>query len=129
MRRKIVAGNWKLHGDRQFALDLMEALASHQVPAGVERIILPPLPYLGELVEHFGERGFEFGAQDVSAREKGAYTGEVSAAMLKDVGARYGWSGIPSVASTTARAASWWRASSWPPRRPGWCRSCASARP
>ena len=90
MRRKIVAGNWKLHGDRQFALDLMEALASHQVPAGVERIILPPLPYLGELVEHFGERGFEFGAQDVSAREKGAYTGEVSAAMLKDVGARYG---------------------------------------
>ena len=90
MRRKIVAGNWKLHGDRQFALDLMEALAAHQVPAGVERIILPPLPYLGELVEHFGERGFEFGAQDVSAREKGAYTGEVSAAMLKDVGARYG---------------------------------------
>src|SRR5687767_11023610 len=90
MRRKIVAGNWKLHGDRQFALDLMEALAAHQVPAGVERIILPPLPYLGELVEHFGDRGFEFGAQDVSAREKGAYTGEVSAAMLKDVGARYG---------------------------------------
>src|SRR5688572_32485375 len=83
MRRKIVAGNWKLHGDRQFALDLMEALAAHQVPAGVERIILPPLPYLGELVEHFGDRGFEFGAQDVSAREKGAYTGEVSAADRK----------------------------------------------
>ncbi|MBF6024394.1 triose-phosphate isomerase [Lysobacter niastensis] len=90
MRRRIVAGNWKLHGDRQFALDLLESLAAHQAPAGVERIILPPLPYLGELVEHFGDRGFDFGAQDVSSRDKGAYTGEVSAAMLKDVGARYG---------------------------------------
>jgi triosephosphate isomerase len=90
MRRRIVAGTWKLHGDRQFALDLLETLVSHPVSAGVERIILPPLPYLGELVEHFGARGLDFGAQDVSTWEKGAYTGEVSAAMLKDVGARYG---------------------------------------
>ena len=52
--------------------------------------MLPPLPYLGELVEHFGERGIQFGAQDVSVNEKGAYTGEVSAAMLLDVGAQYG---------------------------------------
>jgi triosephosphate isomerase len=90
MRRRIVAGNWKLHGDRRFACTLVEEIAAVAPPQGVERIVLPPLPYLGELVEHFGDRGIEFGAQDVSENEKGAYTGEVSAAMLLDVGARYG---------------------------------------
>ncbi len=90
MRRRIVAGNWKLHGDRQFAFELLDAMTVAPAPAGVERIILPPLPYLGDLIERYGQRGLEFGAQDVSPNEKGAYTGEVSAAMLKDVGARYG---------------------------------------
>lgn len=90
MRRRIVAGNWKLHGDRRFALELLDALASHDAPAGVERMILPPLPYLAELVARYAQRGLAFGAQDVSANQKGAYTGEVSAAMLKDVGAGYG---------------------------------------
>ena len=90
MRRRIVAGNWKLHGDRKFACALVEEIAATAPPAGVERVVLPPLPYLSELVEHFAEKGIQFGAQDVSTNEKGAYTGEVSAAMLLDVGARYG---------------------------------------
>ena len=89
MRRKIAAGNWKLHGDRTFAFELLDALVATPV-AGVERIILPPLPYLGELVQRYGDKGLQFGAQDVSVNQKGAYTGEVSAAMLVDVGARYG---------------------------------------
>jgi len=90
MRRRIVAGNWKLHGDRAFARALLDAVAAEPAPAGVERIVLPPLPYLGELVARYGERDIGFGAQDVSANEKGAYTGEVSASMLVDVGARCG---------------------------------------
>ncbi len=90
MRRRIVAGNWKLHGDRRFAAELLDAVSAAPAPQGVERIILPPLPYLGELIHQYGQRGLEFGAQDVSANDKGAYTGEVSAAMLLDVGARYG---------------------------------------
>ncbi|MBU8974853.1 triose-phosphate isomerase [Lysobacter sp. MMG2] len=90
MRRKIVAGNWKLHGDRRFALELLDALVEKSAPQGVERLILPPLPYLAGLVARYGERGLSFGAQDVSANQKGAYTGEVSAEMLKDVGATYG---------------------------------------
>ena len=90
MRRRIVAGNWKLHGDRKFAFALLDAIVGEAAPEGVERVILPPLPYLGELAEHYAERGLQFGAQDVSQNEKGAFTGEVSAAMLKDVGARYG---------------------------------------
>ena len=92
MRRKIVAGNWKLHGSRAFATDLVAAIvAGRGLPApGVDVVVMPPLPYIGELIEAFYGRDVQFGAQDVSANEKGAYTGEVSAAMLVDIGARYG---------------------------------------
>ena len=90
MRRRIVAGNWKLHGTRDFATRLVGDLARHLPLAGVDVVVLPPLPYLGDLIEDFEGRELAFGAQDVSANEQGAYTGEVSAAMLVDVGARYG---------------------------------------
>ncbi len=90
MRRKIVAGNWKLHGTRHFATALVGEVADGLPLAGVEVLVLPPLPYLGDLIEDFEGRDIAFGAQDVSPNEKGAYTGEVSAAMLVDVGARYG---------------------------------------
>ena len=90
MRRKIVAGNWKLHGTRAFATQLVGELAAGGAKPGVELIVLPPMPYLGDLIEDFEGSAIAFGAQDVSSNEKGAYTGEVSAAMLVDVGARYG---------------------------------------
>lgn len=90
MRRKIVAGNWKLHGSRQFASELVAQVVAALPQQGVEVVVLPPLPYLGDLVEKFAASALSFGAQDVSCNEKGAYTGEVSAEMLVDVGARYG---------------------------------------
>ena len=89
MRRRIVAGNWKLHGSRAFATALVGEIAAMPVP-GVELVILPPLPYIGDLIEDFEGTPLAFGAQDVSSNEQGAYTGEVSASMLVDVGARYG---------------------------------------
>ena len=89
MRRKIVAGNWKLHGTRDFATRLVGEIAATSV-AGVELVVLPPLPYLGDLIEDFEGTPLQFGAQDVSSNEQGAYTGEVSASMLVDVGAHYG---------------------------------------
>ena len=89
MRRRIVAGNWKLHGSRAFATALVGEIAARPVP-GVELVILPPLPYIGDLIEDFEGTPLLFGAQDVSDHEQGAYTGEVSASMLVDVGARYG---------------------------------------
>ncbi|RPD86603.1 triose-phosphate isomerase [Luteimonas sp. 100069] len=88
MRRRIVAGNWKLQGSRLFANDLVEGIAAG-MPAGVEAIVLPPYPYLPALAQAFEGRGVAFGAQDTSAHAKGAYTGEVSAEMLAEVGARY----------------------------------------
>ena len=90
MRRKIVAGNWKLHGTREFATTLVTDIANGAPEQGVELVILPPLPYLGELADDFADTAVAFGAQDVSSNEKGAYTGEVSASMLHEVGARYG---------------------------------------
>ena len=90
MRRKIVAGNWKLHGSRQFATELVGQVAAGLPLAGVELVVLPPLPYLGDLVEDFERAELAFGAQDVSSNQEGAYTGEVSAKMLVDVGARFG---------------------------------------
>ena len=64
MRERIVAGNWKLHGDRVFARALLDEVIAAR-PAGVRLAIFPPLPYLGELVDRYGAQGLEFGAQDV----------------------------------------------------------------
>ena len=50
MRRKLVAGNWKLHGTRQFATALMDELVAGLPLEGVDLLVLPPLPYLGELI-------------------------------------------------------------------------------
>ena len=86
MRTRIVAGNWKLNGSRGFAAQLLPGIA----PAtGVEVVVLPPATLLAGLVEAHGGRGLGFGGQDVSEHAEGAYTGEVSAAMLADAGARF----------------------------------------
>lgn len=86
MRTRIVAGNWKLNGSRAFADGLLPAIA----PAdGVEVVVLPPATLLAGLVQAHGGRGIGFGGQDVSEHAEGAFTGEVSAAMLADAGARF----------------------------------------
>ncbi|MDQ3495429.1 MAG: triose-phosphate isomerase [Pseudomonadota bacterium] len=89
MRRRIVAGNWKLHGSRAFAADLVGALAAAPRPSGVELVLLPPVTLLADLVRAYPDRALAFGAQDLSAHAQGAWTGEVSAAMLAEAGARY----------------------------------------
>jgi len=90
MRPRIVAGNWKLNGRRAQAAELVAAVAQGAAAhAHVDTIILPPFPYLGELARDFAHTTLAFGAQDVSAHQEGAYTGEVAAPMLVDVGARY----------------------------------------
>ncbi|MBS0557420.1 MAG: triose-phosphate isomerase [Proteobacteria bacterium] len=86
MRRKIVAGNWKMHGTRASARALVDAIAAAPAMA-CEIAVFPPFVYLAELIA--AHPGLGFGAQDVSAHDKGAFTGEVSAAMAKDIGARH----------------------------------------
>lgn len=89
MRKKIVAGNWKLHGSRAFARELLNAIIARPETSGVEVVILPPMPYLSELTEHYGDSGLMFGSQNHSVNAEGAFTGEVSATMILDVGCRY----------------------------------------
>jgi len=90
MRRPIVAGNWKLHGSRADNARLVEDLTAQipSKPAG-QCIVCPPLVYVQEVGRLLRGSSIELGAQDVCAETHGAFTGEVSAAMLKDVGAEY----------------------------------------
>jgi len=90
MRPRIVAGNWKLNGQRAFAAELVAHIAQGAAAhPGVEAIILPPLPYLNDLAREFAHTALGFGAQDVSEHDSGAYTGEVAAPMLVEAGARF----------------------------------------
>jgi triosephosphate isomerase len=88
MRRKFVAGNWKMHGTRASAKTLVAAVAAAP-PMHCQIALFPPFPYLAELIAAHAQTPIDFGAQDVSAHAHGAYTGEVAAAMIKDIGARY----------------------------------------
>lgn len=89
MRRKLVVANWKMHGSRSMAESLVDAIAD-ALPAHVDVVVCPPFPYLASLSVRHAGRGVGLGAQDVSEhRAEGAYTGEVSATMLADVGASW----------------------------------------
>ena len=94
-RRRIVAGNWKMHGSRASARRLAGALASAwQEPARnrPEVIVFPPFPHLDAVRRVLDEAeaaeglAIQLGAQDVSIHGEGARTGEVSAGMLSDCG-------------------------------------------
>ena len=84
MMKKLVAGNWKMNGSLAANEALLAAL--RPVP-GVDVALCVPYPYLAQLQRR--PSGVELGAQDVSECAAGAYTGEVSAAMLADFGCRY----------------------------------------
>ncbi len=86
MRRHIIAGNWKMHGSRAENAALVEAIV-HKLPNnGAEVWVCPPFVYLAELSRALAGSSISLGAQDVCAETQGAFTGEVSATMLKDVG-------------------------------------------
>jgi triosephosphate isomerase len=89
-RSKLVAGNWKMHGGIVQNRDLLHAIVSRT--AGAEKAsiaVAVPYPYLSQAQSVLANTHISWGAQNVSQHEKGAYTGEVSAAMLFDFGCRY----------------------------------------
>ena len=89
-RRPLVAGNWKMHGSRAEAARLVGELITRGAGAGAaEAVVCPPFVYLAELRRQLDGSRIGLGAQDVCAEEVGAFTGEVSAGMLADVGCRY----------------------------------------
>lgn len=90
MRTPLVAGNWKMHGNRASNRALLDAvLAGIGGLAGVECAVCVPYPYLGEVAGRLADTPLAWGAQNLSEHAQGAYTGEVSAPMLKEFGCRY----------------------------------------
>ena len=90
MRRKLVAGNWKMYGGLARNRDLLQSLA-HAIGKGgkADCAVCVPFPYLAQTQELLKGTAIAWGAQTLSEHAQGAYTGETSAAMLADFGCRY----------------------------------------
>jgi len=90
MRRPVVAGNWKMHGSRAANDTLLGDLAERLNPDWrADIVVFPPYVYLGDAVRMLEGTEVRVGAQDVCAEPVGAFTGQVAAGMLKDVGCTY----------------------------------------
>ena len=87
MRRPLVAGNWKMNGGREAIDLLLDGLSGISTTAEVA--VFPPYVYLPQVVSTLCGSGIDVGAQNVSEYQAGAYTGEVAADMLSDIGCRY----------------------------------------
>ncbi len=88
MRRKLVAGNWKMHGNHKANAELLAGITGAR-PFGCDVAVCVPFPYLSETAVALAGSDVRWGAQDCSAHEQGAYTGEVSTGMLAEFGCRY----------------------------------------
>jgi len=88
MRRKLVVGNWKMHGSRAANAQLLAGL-KEAGPWNADVAVCVPAVYIAETALALTGNAIVYGAQDCSSHEQGAYTGEVSSAMLADVGCRY----------------------------------------
>jgi len=90
MRRAFIAGNWKMNLDRAGAVDLAAGIAKASEGVGeVDLAVCPPFVYLDAVAGAVAGSPVALGAQNMYHEPKGAYTGEVSAAMLCDLGCRY----------------------------------------
>lgn len=90
MRRKLVAGNWKMQGSLARNEVLLNAVAAGMARMpGVDCAVCVPFPYLAQAQQMLRGSQVKWGAQDVHQSDKGAYTGEVAASMLCDFGCRY----------------------------------------
>jgi triosephosphate isomerase len=89
--KKLIAGNWKMNGllaaNEALVKAMLEGLQAGEPAA--DMALCAPAPYLAQLQALLKDSAIAWGAQDVSAHEQGAYTGEVSAAMLRDFACRY----------------------------------------
>ena len=88
MRRPVVAANWKMHGSSATIAGLLDILVTLDARS-VEVLVFPPAVYLAAVVQRLCGTVIGVGAQNIHAEPSGAYTGEIAAEMVKDVGATY----------------------------------------
>ncbi len=86
MRQSLVIGNWKMHGSRASVASLLEGLLGAEPASGVEVAVCPTYLHLDQVLQGCAGSGISVGAQDCSHAQSGAYTGEVAAEMLADIG-------------------------------------------
>ena len=91
MRQKIVAGNWKMNNDLNQGLELAEEILKleNEIPADVNVILAPPFIHLADINRKVQNSKIKVSAQNCADEEKGAYTGEVSASMVRSTGSEY----------------------------------------
>lgn len=89
MRKKIIAGNWKMNNDISQTIDLLNGLKTLLHASSTEVIVCPPFTSLATAMQSLRDTTMKLGAQDVSLHDSGAYTGEISVSMLKSVGCSY----------------------------------------
>jgi len=87
--KKLIAGNWKMNGGLAANEALVKAMLAAIGQPAAQVALCAPAPYLAQLQGLLSGSPVAWGSQDVSAHEQGAYTGEVSGAMLRDFGCRY----------------------------------------
>jgi len=87
-RTYFVAGNWKMNTTKAVAIDLAKAIAAG-VPAGIDVGVAPPFVYLDAVAQAVAGTKLLVGAQDVYFENAGAFTGEISVDMLKDLGVKF----------------------------------------
>ena len=86
--KKLIVGNWKMHGSHPANAELLAGIVAAR-PFMADVAVCVPFPYLAETAVALATHDIRWGAQDCSAHQQGAYTGEVSAAMLAEFGCRY----------------------------------------
>ncbi len=89
MRRKLVAGNWKMHGSLAENESLLTAILAGMGGVQASVAVCAPFPYLAQMQSKLAGSAVAWGAQNLSHHAKGAYTGEVSATMLNDFACKY----------------------------------------
>ena len=89
MKKKLIAGNWKMNGSLAANTQLLQALLAGVGQPSCQVAVCVPSVYLAQCQALLAGSPIDLGAQDVSAHESGAYTGEVAAAMLRDFAVRY----------------------------------------
>ena len=89
-RREIFSGNWKMHKNLDESIELVKGLVEGMGDIGErEVVVFPPAVYVRDLVALYGESPIAIGVQNMYYAEEGAFTGEISPRMVKDIGARY----------------------------------------
>jgi len=92
MRKPFVAGNWKMNTDSHTSINLADSIVSGSLETAGQSVsvaVCPPFVYLQAVAKTLSASSIAVGAQDLYYEQKGAFTGEISASMLKDIGCSY----------------------------------------